>query len=128
MQRKFFIRRLMPAITLFSFSLYSHLVAAQQTKESKIRRSGSTNALKITDLIAVKRNNLLTVQASFINESSSRIQYNYRFKWLDDSGIKVSDDEVWKPQSAFGGQTFELTGVAPTPMATDFVIELNGFG
>ena len=118
----------MPAITFFSFSLYSHLVVAQQTKESKIRRSGSTNALKITDLIAVKRNNLLTVQASFINESSSRIQYNYRFKWLDDSGIKVSDDEVWKPQSAFGGQTFELTGVAPTPMATDFVIELNGFG
>ena len=86
MQRKFFIRRFIPAITFFSFSLHSHLVVAQQTKESKIRRSGSTNALKITDLIAVKRNNLLTVQASFINESSSRIQYNYRFKWLDDSG------------------------------------------
>lgn len=97
-----------------------------QTKESKVIRSGSTSSLRITDLRAVKRNGLLYVQATFFNDSNLESDFNYRIKWLDDSGFKVADDEVWKPKVVFAGQSFDITAIAPTPQATDFQIDLNG--
>lgn len=100
--------------------------AMAQTKESKITRSGSTSSLRVTDMRAVKRNGLLYVQATFINDSSFETDFNYRIKWLDDSGFKVADDEVWKPKVVFAGQSFDITAIAPTPQATDFQIDLNG--
>lgn len=109
-----------------STCLSSSLAFAQDSKESKVRRSGSTGSIKLTDLRAVLRNGLLTVQATFENDSSRTTPINYRFKWLDDSKMKVTDDANWNPMNLFAGQTVDIVGVAPTPMATDFIIELNG--
>lgn len=103
------------------------LAAQSQTMEGKLRRMGQTKTLKFEDLRAVKRNNLLTVQATLVHQASRDMNINYRFKWLDNSGMKVADDEVWNPKVIYAGQTFELTGIAPTPMATDFMIEIEGF-
>jgi uncharacterized protein YcfL len=103
------------------------LAAQSQTMESKLRRMGQTKTLKFDDLRAVRRNNLLTVQATLVHQASRDMNINYRFKWLDNSGMKVADDEVWNPKVIYAGQTFELTGIAPTPMATDFLIEIEGF-
>lgn len=103
------------------------LAAQSQTMESKLRRMGQTKTLKFEDLRAVKRNNLLTVQATLVHQARRDMNINYRFKWLDNSGMKVADDEVWNPKVIYAGQTFELTGIAPTPMATDFMIEIEGF-
>ena len=100
--------------------------AQTDPKEAKLRRTGSTYYIKIVDLRAVRRNDLLVVQASIYNESRSGAPVNYRFRWVDDVGMKVWDDEPWKPLNLFAGQTIDLTGIAPTPMATDFMIELNG--
>jgi uncharacterized protein YcfL len=97
-----------------------------QTMESKLRRSGNTAKIKVVDLRAVVRNKLLTVQVSLQNESNNGTPMNYRFRWLDNSGMKVADDEVWNPENLFAGQTLDITGIAPTPMATDFLIEING--
>lgn len=106
---------------------WAPLAAQSQTMESKLRRMGQTKTLKFEDLRAVKRNNLLTVQATLVHQASRDMNINYRFKWLDNSGMKVADDEVWNPKVIYAGQTFELTGIAPTPMATDFMIEIEGF-
>ena len=40
--------------------------------------------------------------------------------------MKVTDDANWNPMNLFSGQTVDIVGVAPTPLATDFIIELNG--
>jgi hypothetical protein len=112
---------------LFSSFGIGSSVLAQETKESKVRRSGSTSSIKLLDLRAVERNGLLTVQATFQNDSMRGSPINYRFKWLDDSKMRAtSNDESWKPMNLFAGQTVDIVGVAPTPMATDFIIELNG--
>lgn len=103
------------------------LSAQSQSMESKLRRMGQTKTLKFEDLRAVKRNNLLTVQATLVHQAQKDMNINYRFKWLDNSGMKVADDEVWNPKVIYAGQTFELTGIAPTPMASDFLIEIEGF-
>jgi uncharacterized protein YcfL len=106
----------------------SNFAFAQKERESKLRRTGSTGPIKIDDLRAVVRNGLLTVQVSLRNSSSGMTPINYRFKWLDDSGIKVSDDSYWKPMSLFGGQTIDIVEIATSPLASDFIIELNGSG
>lgn len=125
MNKRLFIKKLI-FICMASTCLSSSLAFAQDSKESKVRRSGSTGSIKLTDLRAVLRNGLLTVQATFENDSSRTTPINYRFKWLDDSKMKVTDDANWNPINLFAGQTVDIVGVAPTPMATDFIIELNG--
>lgn len=125
MNKRIFLKRIMIG-ALAGTSFLASLVSAQDSKESKLRRSGSTGSIKLTDLRAVVRNGLLTVQATLENDSSRTTPINYRFKWLDDSKMKVTDDLNWNPVNLFGGQTIDIVGVAPTPMATDFVIELNG--
>jgi uncharacterized protein YcfL len=125
MNKRLFIKEL-TFICMASTCLSSSLAFAQDSKESKVRRSGSTGSIKLTDLRAVLRNGLLTVQATFENDSSRTTPINYRFKWLDDSKMKVTDDANWNPMNLFAGQTVDIVGVAPTPMATDFIIELNG--
>jgi len=108
-------------VGLFSFTGQIHA----QSAEAKLRRTGRVEFIKLLDLRAVKRNGLLTVQATLQNDSSSGTPLNYRFKWVDDAGFKVWDDEPWKPENIFANQTIELLGIAPTPAATDFIIEIN---
>jgi len=125
MNKRNFIKHI-TKIGLLGLSIWSGASIAQEGKESKVRRSGSTGSIKLVDLRAVVRNGLLTVQATFENNSSRTAPINYRFKWLDDSKMKVTDDANWNPMNLFAGQTVDIVGVAPTPMATDFIIELNG--
>jgi len=125
MNKRIFLKKIAFGVVAGA-GLVSSVVSAQDTKESKLRRSGSTGSVKLTDLRAVVRNGLLTVQATLENDSSRTTPINYRFKWLDDSKMKVTDDLNWNPVNLFGGQTIDIVGVAPTPMATDFIIELNG--
>ena len=125
MNKRNFIKRI-AKVGALGFLIGSGVSIAQEGKESKVRRTGSTGSIKLVDLRAVVRNGLLTVQATFQNDSSWEKPINYRFKWLDDSKMSVTNEERWKPMNLFAGQTIDMVGIAPTPMATDFIIELNG--
>ena len=120
-------KKFITSLLLILFAVWLPTATQAQTMDSKLRRMGQTKGLNLEDLRAVRRNNLLTVQATLVQKAKRDTNINYRFKWLDDSGMKVTDDEVWNPKVIYAGQTFELTGIAPTPMATDFVIEIEGF-
>ena len=98
---------------------------AAPTKESKIEEQGKMNNLKVTDLRATKRDNLLRVQAEVSNTSNSNQQLYYRFKWLDQDGFTVWDEEPWKPVIVYGSQKQTISVVAPTFKATDFRLILQ---
>jgi uncharacterized protein YcfL len=121
MNKRNFIKQMFQLGALGSL-IWSGVSNAQEGKESKVRRTGSTGSIKFVDLRAVVRNGLLTVQATFQNDSSFERPINYRFKWLDDSKMSVANEERWKPMNLFAGQTTDLFGIAPTPMATEFII------
>jgi len=87
---------------------------------------GDTDSIQITDLRSVKRNGLLTAQATIKNNSSSNL-VSYRFKWLGNNEIAIFDDEAWKPIVISKGQSASIIGIAPTPEAVDFRIELNQY-
>ena len=89
-------------------------------------RMGDTDSIQILDLRSVVRNGLLTGQATIKNNSSSNL-VSYRFKWLNNNQITVFDDEAWKPITISKGRSANIIGIAPTPDATDFRVELNQY-
>jgi len=95
-------------------------VARPGSINSKLEQLGEMSYLQVIDLKAVKRNQLLVVQAEINNSDDDNQQLFYRFKWLDASGFAVGGDEPWKPLLLYAYQKQTLTAVAPSPQATDF--------
>ena len=89
-------------------------------------RMGNTDNIEITDLRSVIRNGLLTAQATITNDSSSNL-VSYRFRWLGKNDILIFDDEAWKPITISKGRSANIIGIAPSPDAVDFRIELNQY-
>lgn len=92
---------------------------------SKLEEQGKMNNLKVTDLRAVKRDNLLRIQVEVTNISSGNQQLYYRFKWLDGNGFTVWDEEPWKPLIVYGNQKQMINVSSPTFKATDFRLILQ---
>jgi uncharacterized protein YcfL len=109
---------------LFALGLQA-MPARADSMASKLEQLGEMTYLKITDLRAVKRDGLLIIQAEITNTSSSNERLFYRFKWLDDAGFSVWDEEPWKPLVIYGKQKQLINVVAPTPQATDFRLVLQ---
>lgn len=93
--------------------------------ESKLEEQGKMDYLKVTDLRATRRDNLLRIQAEVTNTSSGNQQLYYRFKWLDKDGFTVWDDEPWKPMIVYGNQKQVISVSSPTFKATDFRLILQ---
>lgn len=92
---------------------------------SKIEELGKMTYLKVSDLRAARRDNLLRVQAEITNTSRSNQQLYYRFKWLDSDGFSVWEDEPWKPLIVYGNQKQQISVVSPSFKATDFRLVLQ---
>lgn len=95
------------------------------TMASKIEEQGKMTYLKVTDLRATRRDNLLRIQAEVTNSSNGNQQLYYRFKWLDQDGFTVWDEEPWKPVIIYGAQKQVISVVSPTFKATDFRLILQ---
>lgn len=87
---------------------------------SKVEQLSEMSYLQVTDLRAVKRNHLLTVQAEITNADSDNQPLYYRFKWFDAAGFAIGGEEAWKPVLVYAYQKQTLSAVAPSPQATDF--------
>lgn len=87
---------------------------------AKVEQLSEMSYLQVTDLRAVKRNHLLTVQAEISNSDSDNQQLYYRFKWLDANGFAVGGEEAWKPVLVYAYQKQTVNAVAPSPQVTDF--------
>ena len=99
--------------------------ASGASMASKLEEQGKMNSLKVTDLRATKRDNLLHIQAEITNISSGNQQLYYRFKWLDRDGFTVWEEEPWKPMVVYGNQKQVINVVSPTFKATDFRLILQ---
>lgn len=95
------------------------------TIASKVEELGKMTYLKVTDMRAVKRDGLLRIQVTISNTDNSNQQLYYRFRWLDDDGFTVWDEEAWKPEVIYGMQKKVIHAVSPSFKATDFRLELQ---
>jgi len=92
---------------------------------SKVMLRGAPNDVRIVDIRSQKRSGLLTVQTEVINEAGRNRTVYWRYRWLDDAGMQIGDDEPWKPQQLLGHQSIMLRGSAMKTTAADFRLEMN---
>ena len=92
---------------------------------SKLVLRGQAYGVKVVDMRAQKRNDVLVVQTELLNSEKSDRQVFWRYRWLDASGMQVGDGEVWKPLLIYGQQSQYLKGTAPGANAVDFRLEMN---
>ncbi|MEI7531503.1 MAG: YcfL family protein [Betaproteobacteria bacterium] len=113
----------------YIYSLVSVLVllvgCASQIDKHSIRM-GSTDDIKVIELNSVERNGLLTAQATIENRGNSK-PVAYRFRWLSKDGLKIADDEAWKPITIGKGRQAVIEGIAPSQVVKDFKIEFNSY-
>jgi uncharacterized protein YcfL len=70
--------------------------------------------------------NLLKIQATVENLSSSARTFNYKFEWVDQDGMAVnSANETWKSLPLQGRETTTISTVAVTPKAVDFKLKFR---
>jgi uncharacterized protein YcfL len=93
--------------------------------ESKLEVLGELNYLGVSDLRAVKRDGLLHIQATISNASPDNERLYYRFRWLDNDGFAVWEEEAWKTEIIYGRQNKVIATTSPTFKATDFRLELQ---
>ncbi len=114
-----------PSMTRSGDASVSPPATAAPTIASKIEEQGKLMYLQVTDLRATKRDNLLRIQAEITNTGSRNQQLYYRFKWLDQDGFSVWDEEAWKPVIVYGAQKQTISAVSPTFKASDFRLILQ---
>jgi uncharacterized protein YcfL len=99
--------------------------AASAGIADKLIVRGGLKGLQAVDLRALRKNDILVVQAEIQNTKSKDLRLYYRFRWIDEDGMQVGNGEVWKPLMFLGKQGQFIKGVAPSPKAADFEIEMS---
>lgn len=117
------MKKLLFVISLFFLAFSCSSVPT--VKELTIRM-GDTDNIEVVDMRSVIRNGILTVQAQIKNTKENSL-VSYRFSWFNKNGMKVFDDEAWKPLTMGKDHIREIIAVAPTPEASDFKLELSSF-
>jgi uncharacterized protein YcfL len=67
----------------------------------------------------------MIVDYVFLNDRGRRDVINYRMRWLDPNGMVVSQYDPWETMALEGHEQSVLSVTAPTPVATDFRIEIK---
>ncbi|OZI36182.1 hypothetical protein CEG14_14245 [Bordetella genomosp. 1] len=99
--------------------------AASTGIAAKLAVRDSVRDLRVEALRSQRRNDVMVVQAEIANTSGLRSRLYYRFIWLDEGGMRVGDEEGWKPLDFLGHQTLPIKGTAFGPQASDFRIEMS---
>lgn len=99
--------------------------AATEGIANKLIVRGGLKGLQVVDLRALKKNDVLVVQAEIENTNKKDLRLYYRFRWIDADGMQVGNGEVWKPLMFLGKQSQFIKGIAPSPKADDFEIEMS---
>ena len=113
---------------LFVLPLFFIAVSCSSTpsiKELTIRM-GDTDNIEVVDMRSVVRNGILTVQATIKNTKENSL-VSYRFNWFNKNGLKVFEDETWKPLTIPKDHSREIIGIAPTVDVSDFKLELSSY-
>lgn len=87
--------------------------------------SGEISKVSIDKLVTSQQNGLLLVQAEFSNKKGSKQLIDYRLRWLNSSGIQISNYGPWQVFSIEPRQKTILQVIAPTLEIADFVLEFK---
>lgn len=82
--------------------------------------------LQIVNLSQEFVGDILRAQITLASKYSKTQQYQYRFAWLNESGVELdAGSHSWIPFIMYGNETKTLQGVAPNPSARQFKINIR---
>jgi len=93
--------------------------------KDKLVITKSIYKIEVPEIRAARNNDTLSIQADFVNDGTVDKHVYYRFRWLDVDGNQIGNGESWKQLLLLGRGRETVKGVAPSPKADDFQIELN---
>ncbi|NCC60132.1 MAG: DUF1425 domain-containing protein [Verrucomicrobiae bacterium] len=84
------------------------------------------NHIRVLERSTRRVNGLLEAQVRGLNIKGKDVQFEYRFVWLDQDGIRLDTEmTTWKPLALHAKEVAFMTGIAPTPEATDFLMAVR---
>lgn len=81
--------------------------------------------VKAVASVSQRRGDLLVVQTELKNDSQYDRTVFWRYRWFDGAGMQIGVETTWNPLLVYGRQTQYIKGVAPSPKATTFKLELT---
>ena len=84
-------------------------------------------SLKAKDVRLVRTpGGVLKAQIDVANDDLRTRSFNYRIDWIDQSGTVIdAQTSVWQPRSVASGGMVTISAVAPSPLATDFRMQVR---
>lgn len=113
------------ASTLALTAFAQHEPGTSAAVAGKVALRGDANGVRITEMRAVRRNDILIVQSDLYNVGNTDRTVFYRYRWLDSIGSQVGDGESWKQMTLMGQAQQTVKSVAPSSVVTDFRLEMN---
>lgn len=84
------------------------------------------NHIRVEERSTRRTNGLLEAQVRAQNISLEDVQFEYRFIWLDADGIRLdTGNSPWKQMSLHARESAFMTGICPSPDATDFLMSVR---
>lgn len=120
---KHFLAALVASLTLVAHA--QHDPGTPLAVAAKTMLRGDAQGVKIAEMRAVRRNDILSVQTDLVNVGNSDRVVFYRYRWLDNVGNLVGDGESWKQMGLMGQGQQTVKSVAPMSSAVDFRLEMN---
>lgn len=87
---------------------------------AKVTTAGTVKDIRVTQMKCVMHSDLLRIDATIANGAGSVRRIAYRFEWIDRNGMKVGNDEVWKPVYMYEDSRETVVSSAPSADAVDF--------
>ena len=111
--------------TLALSAIAQHDPGTSAAVAAKVALRGDANGVRITEMRALRRNDILIVQSDLHNIGNTDRTVFYRYRWLDSIGSPVGDGESWKQMTLMGQAQQTVKSVAPSSLVTDFRLEMN---
>lgn len=99
----------------------------EMLSDKRIITDSSLNDIAYVAGVNTARNSagLLKVQAELVNKTTAYRNVNYKFEWIDKSGMQVSaPTSTWISLPIEGGESRFVSAVAPNKNVVDFRLKL----
>lgn len=93
--------------------------------EPSAKTVGKVNKVVVKEIRTKTVNGRMIVDYVLYNDRGLREVINYRVRWLDATGITLSQYDPWETVALEGHEESVLSVTAPTTISTDFRIEFK---
>jgi uncharacterized protein YcfL len=86
---------------------------------------GRRTTIQTTEMRCSKSGELWKIDANLNNDSKSVKRIAYKFRWIDQQGMRAWEEEPWKPLMLYENSNLVINTISPTNKAADFRLILR---